>query len=181
LTVAAIIPTLIERRDMAKRAVGSVIAQVQPVDQIVVRLDAARDGPAVTRNRAVGCCDTEWLAFLDDDDEWLPRHVETLVANSGGADVVYTDCEVRGEHTNDLVVNIDFDPFRLLRFNFIPVTTLVRRSAFLEAGGFDPADRYEDWELWKRLARLGAAFTHVPETTWVYRFHSRDQRTFEES
>ena len=43
----------------------------------------------------------------------------------------------------------------------------------------DPTDRFEDWGLWKRLSGMGAVFVHVPVVTWHYRFHDRDQRTFE--
>jgi hypothetical protein len=30
----------------------------------------------------------------------------------------------------------------------------------------------EDWHTWRRLARHGAHFVHVPEVTVTYRFHS---------
>jgi glycosyltransferase involved in cell wall biosynthesis len=179
-TVAAIIPTVPEREDLLAEAVASVDAQVRPVTERSVVTDHDRVGPAATRNRAVEACSSEWLAFLDDDDLWFPDHVATLLAGSGDADVVYTDCEVVG-NAGDLVVNRDFDRFALLRHNYIPVTALVRRSTFLNAGGFDTSARFEDWELWKSLSLAGARFVHVPAVTWQYRFHRRDQRTFKES
>jgi glycosyltransferase involved in cell wall biosynthesis len=179
-TVAAIVPTVPERHDLLAEALASVDAQVRPVTERSVVTDHDRVGPAATRNRAVEACSSEWLAFLDDDDVWYPDHVATLLAHTGGADVVYSDCAVTGA-AGDLVVNRDFDPFALLRHNYIPVTALVRRSVFLDAGMFDTSARFEDWELWKALSRAGAKFVHVPAVTWEYRFHRRDQRTFKES
>lgn len=176
MTVAAVIPTILGRESSLAAAVASVHAQTVPVDELIVQLDADGAGPAATRNRAVAVASSTWLAFLDDDDVWLPRHVETLLGASDGADVVYPDCQLVGPH-NGLILNVDFSPSRLVAGNFIPVTALVRRSLFNDVGGFDERDRYEDWGLWLRLLNAGASFRRVPTVTWEYRWHG-DQRTF---
>src|SRR3546814_8974957 len=53
-------------------------------------------GPSITRNRAVvqtmnAGVRPKWIAFLDDDDEFLPDHLRKLVehAEATDADVVY--------------------------------------------------------------------------------------------
>jgi hypothetical protein len=33
---------------------------------------------------------TPWVAVLNDDDSWLPHHVETVLPHLHDADVVYT-------------------------------------------------------------------------------------------
>lgn len=176
MTVAAIISTIPGREDMLATAVASVHAQTRRVDQIAVERDDQAQGPAAVRNRGVLRTETEWLAFLDDDDIWLSHHIQTLLEHADGQDVVYPDCELVGDH-NGLHVNTDFNPLMLRVGNFIPVTALVRRSAFLAAGMFSSDDPCEDWGLWLRMLDRGARFLHVPVTTWEYRWHGA-QRTF---
>lgn len=175
MTVAAIIPTIAGREDFLSEAVASVHAQTRPVDQIAVERDVHLQGPAAARNRAVLRTESEWLAFLDDDDVWLPSHIAILLEHAD-ADVVYTDCELVGDH-NGLHCNAEFNPLLLRVGNYIPVTALVRRSAFMDAGMFSSDDLCEDWGLWLRMVDLGATFRHVPVTTWEYRWHGA-QRTF---
>ena len=48
---------------------------------------------------------------------------------------------------------------------------MVRRSAFLDAGVFDPAIRLgEDWDLWIRLLERGSRFLSCTEPVTYYRF-----------
>lgn len=177
MTVAVIIPTLPEREALLEEALASVEHQTIRPDEVHVGVDQFNDGPAAARNRLAGQTKAEWLAFLDDDDLWYPHHLETLLANAHGADVVYPDCDFAGENPG-IICNADFDRERLERGNYIPITALVRRAAFNAGGGFSAEDRYEDWGLWLRLSRLGARFVHVPVVTWCYRFGADRQRTF---
>jgi cellulose synthase/poly-beta-1,6-N-acetylglucosamine synthase-like glycosyltransferase len=54
--------------------------------------------------------------------------------------------------------------------NVIPVTVVARREAILDAGGFQPMDRFEDYALWLRMLELGHRFAYVKRETWTYRF-----------
>jgi GT2 family glycosyltransferase len=60
----------------------------------------------------------------------------------------------------------------LIEDNFLPTSTVVvRRDAFLAAGGFDESMTHsEDWDLWLRLAD-GSAFVASAEVLSTYRFH----------
>jgi hypothetical protein len=111
--------------------------------------------------------------LLDDDDLWRPEHLQTVwaVMQQTGADVVYADCDEVGRKDGYAITVRDFDPELLERENFICVpATLVRTSALRAAGGFG-AGSLEDWDTWKRMARAGATFVHVPVVTVTYRFH----------
>src|SRR5262245_28673169 len=37
-------------------------------------------GPAAARNAVLSASDSEFVAYLDDDDEWQPDHLESLLA-----------------------------------------------------------------------------------------------------
>lgn len=70
ITVA--IPTIPPRRALLRRALRSVQDQTMPAAAISVAVDLDRQGAWVTRQRALNAVQTPWVAFLDDDDEFLP-------------------------------------------------------------------------------------------------------------
>jgi hypothetical protein len=126
------------------------------------------------------------VAFLDDDDEMLPHHLEHLLAVQAttGADVVYPWHRIIGPDgvtpLPDLLgaQGVEFDSVALDERNFIPVTLLVRRSLLEEVDGFPiplserwPHKDCEDWGCWRSLRDAGARFVHTPEVTWVWHHH----------
>lgn len=177
--ITVVIPTIAGRETLLERALASVEAQSIPC-QVVVELDSNRPGPAATRNRALAKVDTEWVAFLDDDDEFLPNHLRACLRHAvlAGADVVYPYFDIDGvDHIG--CFGLPFDPTLLRRRNFIPVTVLVRTELVRSVGGFvDHPDEYgqpcEDWGLWLRLLDAGACFSHLPQRTWLW--HPSDRR-----
>jgi glycosyltransferase involved in cell wall biosynthesis len=163
--ITVLIPTLPERAHLLERALRSVDAQtLQPAD-VLVRVDRQREGIAATRNRLLKLVSTPLVAFLDDDDEMLPHHLELLAKemDSSGADLVWPDMEVVGAPDH--------------RPTWIQVTYLARTDLIRQVGGFpEPFSdefpyRYEDWGLLARLTMAGARFHHVPQITWRYYIH----------
>ncbi|MFB6301615.1 MAG: glycosyltransferase [Haloferacaceae archaeon] len=100
--VSVVLPTY-ERADLVGRAVDSVLAQTFEDFELVVVDDASRDDtPAVVRgydddrvtyvrhevnrhvsaarNTGIAHAGGRYVAFLDDDDEWLPTKLEKQVA-----------------------------------------------------------------------------------------------------
>jgi glycosyltransferase involved in cell wall biosynthesis len=138
-----------------------------PIPLRVVRHDTPR-GPSGARNAGIEAASQEWIAFLDDDDEFDATKIEALrddVAARPDSDLLYHPALI-------LMVNEDVryasQPvalpegqagFRaLLVKNLIGGTSMVaaRRQALREAGGFDEQLRaFEDYELWLRMARRG--------------------------
>lgn len=205
-SVTVCVPTIPARRDKLARAVRSVADQQVGTDVTVavsVALDEVGDGAAVTRNRAWHEANTEWVAFLDDDDELRPNHVERCLrrALETDADLVYPWFNIHDDAGNDIShqdplrapvdgcyvspYGIDFDASLrhelMTRNNFIPVTVLVRRSLLEAVGGFPvpqteewPETCCEDWGLWRRLLNAGARFEHLPRRTWVWYWHGRN-------
>jgi len=161
------------RLELLARALESVRRQtLRPVDHLVA-LDYARRGTGATLAKLARAVDTEWIATLDDDDELLPHHLETLHAHREGADVVYPYCRVVGRRPLHYV-NRPFDPELLRRRNFIPATALIRTATLRAAGGW-PDHRLQDYRLWLRLLDHGARFQHVPEVTWIYHHHGANK------
>lgn len=170
--ITLVIPTIQGREALLDRAVRSAQQQSLPCT-ILIEFDANREGAAAARNRALAKVETEWVAFLDDDDELKPHHLRACArhARLTGADVVYPGYDTVGEDPVNCF-GISFDPVLLRRRNYIPVTTLcrtdlVRRVGFREHPD-ERGDPCEDWGLWLGLLDLGATFSHLPQRTWIW-------------
>jgi glycosyltransferase involved in cell wall biosynthesis len=174
---------------MLGAAFKSVLAQtVQPAAIVIVN-DTEHAGSADTRNTALAKATTEWVAFLDSDDQLLPNHLERLLgaateADAAGnrVDVVYSWPRVYGPDGN-LIPRADqwgggpvFDPERLRREAHIQTTSLVRTTAAKAAGGFRfITDQHgasnDDHGFYLALLHAGCGFLCVPEETFLWRHH----------
>ncbi len=122
-----------------------------------------------------------WVAYLDDDDLYLPDHLAVLdAARASGARAAHTSVrqvrQKRGPdgawHDADEITVYDrpADAGRLVFKNDVPLIALGHERALAdEAGRFDETfDLFEDWDFLIRLAGL-VPIAHVPEVTAVYR------------
>lgn len=176
--VTVAIPTIPDREHFYRRALASVGRQTVRAAMVSARMDRDRLGAADNRNGLLVDISTPWVAWLDDDDEFLPHHLEALCAaqDDTGADVVYPDAvrrypgspAVPGERWHRL-----WDPTVPASAGGIPVTVLIR-TELCRAAGFGPWDDrapYEDYGMFRRAADLGASFHHVCDATWVWHIH----------
>lgn len=185
--VSAVIPTIPPRRSMYYRALRSIQAQEVAPEFICVASDQDRKGSAATRNEALSQVSTPWAAFLDDDDEWLPNHLEVLWGMQTGHpefDVYYTGCEVvladgtYLPHENHMSewgrFGEEFSAEVLQQRSCLPVTSMVRTDLAKQAQFGPPVGLdtpYDDWGFYLRLLDLGARFLHIPERTWLWHHH----------
>jgi glycosyltransferase involved in cell wall biosynthesis len=179
ITVA--IPTIPQRKNKLRKAVSSVLAQTYPASAISIAVDLDREGSAKTRNRALEAVQTEWVAFLDDDDQLLPHHLDLLItaAYNEEADVVYGLPRVVGTNGIILPRRLEFggppifDPALLERRSYITVSSLVRTELAKEVGGFEfftdeTGGSYDDHGFYRRLLHAGAKFHHVHQETFIW-------------
>jgi glycosyltransferase involved in cell wall biosynthesis len=182
--IAVIIPTY-NRARLLERAVRSVIHQTFRDFEAVVVDDGSTDdtaelplfknpdprlrymqlpenrGVAAARNAGVRATSAPWIAFLDSDDEWLPRKLEKQVRwidNHPDAAVVQTK-EIwirRGARVNPPRTHEKFEgdlfAASLERCMITPSSVMLRRALFEKSGGFNenfPA--CEDYDLWLRI------------------------------
>ncbi|MFN2540430.1 MAG: glycosyltransferase family 2 protein [Mycobacteriales bacterium] len=189
MSVTVLTATLGRRPQMLAEAVASVAAQTFPplehlvvddgswaVEELpgtrVVRIE--RRGLGGARNAGLEQAEGDVIALLDDDDLWHPHHLQACWTElqRTGADVVYADCEEVGRRDGWTFSVKDFDAALLERENYLCVpATVVRTAALRDIGGFSEGP-LEDWETWKRMARAGMRFVHLPQVTVTYRFHT---------
>lgn len=149
-----------------------------------LRLQPNRGTPAPARNLGVTSAQGEWIAFLDDDDRWLPGKLALQLPLLTGhqADVVSSDAIRSNGHRYFAPDNRP--PARPARADLehanpvILSSAIVRRSLLLEAQGFDEDKAIagvEDYDLWLRLAARGARFAVIDAATVDYRDHGADR------
>lgn len=181
MNVTVVIPTHPARisNGMTKRALGSVLMQSYPVSSVIVEVDKYREGAAVVRNRGLQKVDTEWVAFLDSDDQMKKNHLEVLVhgAQYSGADYVYSWYDPIGFYSDPLPhFGKVFDPDHPTQTT---ITTLVRADLAKEVG-FRPVEdgklidgqRYgEDFQFTVEVIAKGGKIVHIPQRTWLWNAH----------
>lgn len=178
LRISVCIPTIPPRGALLNRAIESVTRQTLAPDAIHVAVDHYRMGHGPCRTRAIAAASTEWVAFLDDDDEMYPQHLEHLaaVALELNADVVYPWFDVIGG--TDPFPQFEGRPWNTLDVHLFPVTVLMRREVIMAAGGFTGPHGDggtaggQDWASWKRVFALGAKIVHLSERTWAWHHDS---------
>ncbi|HEY4243202.1 MAG TPA: glycosyltransferase family A protein [Kofleriaceae bacterium] len=155
MSTAAIISTC-NRPELLERALASVRRQLRGVDEIIVVNDGESDvsvagarrlqigpyaGPAAARNAGARVATADNLAFLDDDDEWAPDHVEIICGLLADSEVAATAFR---RHARSGEVEVREPPSVLRASDWLVQNRGIqgsnlaaRRRTFLDLRGFD--------------------------------------------
>jgi hypothetical protein len=137
-------------------------------------------GEASAKNAAAARARGDFVAILDADDVYEPERLEALAELARlrpDLDILTTDAllvanGIVRRHNYDATWRFEVDDQRraILQRNFVFGHAAVRRSRFLEHGGFDESIRWTtDWDLWLRMILAGSAAGCVDEPLALYR------------
>jgi teichuronic acid biosynthesis glycosyltransferase TuaG len=132
-------------------------------------------GKSNALNAMLAYCKGEWIAMLDVDDIWMPTKLEKQVPFLQKYDVIGTKC-VYFENLAGTVPQIPVGD--ISSFDFSVVNPVINSSCLIKKElaikyKWNPAyDGIEDYDLWLRLRRNGAAFYNVDEVLIKHRIHS---------
>lgn len=156
----------------------------EPVLDAIKRVNAKhillkeRSGANRARNIGIRECSGEVVAFLDDDDIWLPKYLSEILAQyKSGADAVVAGFKQLGKE-NIVVINSDVEVTKtsLLRGNtYCGMSGFSCRRKVLEQLQFDETlPNGQDWDMFVRLFTQGMDFRNIPEALFLYRFQNED-------
>ncbi len=178
--VSVIIPTF-NRSYVIAKAINSVLNQQYKNIELIVIDDGSVDqtnelmrsdfsnihyiktdnnGVSAARNLGVTHANGKYIAFLDSDDEWMPKKVEKQVDFLESGNLRWVHGEERwirnGVRVNQKKIHqkAGGDIFnRSLHLCLIsPSTVMMEKKLFIESGGFDEGFIVcEDFDLWLRL------------------------------
>jgi len=207
-TISAVIPAY-NAEEYVGRAIESVLQQTRPAEEVIVVDDGSTDrtaavvagfGPKVrlivqskagasgARNAGIKAAQSEWIAFLDADDEWLPEKLKVQMAHlRRNSDLVWT----HGDYFKSVSREVPLQPARdmnraegILRgkeyftsyfegflsgFYAWTGTVLARREALIKAGLFQMGQlRAQDTDMWFRIAYKWPPIGFISQPLAVY-------------
>ncbi len=212
--VSVIIPTH-DRPHMLKNAIASVLNQTFRDFEIIVigngsgpeteRTIADLDSDKIrflwhpvnktvgaARNVGIKAARGRYIAFLDDDDLWMPRKLERQVPflEEDSADIVYGRARIELKSPRELpnlpatsgteLIKPEF--LALMKHPIIPcLTTLTKREVIAHVGFLNESEDMlgaDDYELWLRIALFGFRFHFVDEILAIYTVHDSQYQGF---
>lgn len=138
-------------------------------------------GASLARNAAICIARGELIAFLDGDDIWFPRYLESQIAflEKNGLELVYCDALLFGEPLFDgdkfsksSPSHGKVTPESLIntKCNIITSGTVLKKKLLSKSNLFDKALKFmQDFDLWFRLAKTGAKIGYQRDVLLKYR------------
>jgi glycosyltransferase involved in cell wall biosynthesis len=186
ILISVILPTY-NRDSLLKRAIKSVLRQTFGDFELIIVDDASNDntpqvvqnledprikyhrhefnkGGSAARNTGIKLSKGEYIAFLDDDDEWYPNKLElqykemkmspaTVGLIYSGAEIVdsvsnKTTAKLYPRHKGDLSKRLLLGPTVCGSH-----TVFIKKECFERKGLFDEKlSSCQDWDMWKRIS-----------------------------
>jgi glycosyltransferase involved in cell wall biosynthesis len=203
-TFSVIIPTY-NRQEPLRRALQSLVTQTYKNFEVIVCDDGSTDntrevvtsfkndlnlkhiweenwgGPARPRNNGIKEATSEWICFLDSDDWWYPRKLETCnnCLKRCDIDVAYHNLDIytnKGKGFREKTREIQFKKpvfMALLKNGQGPANSSVvaRKKVIDQVGGLSEDKSLvaaEDYDLWLKISRVTDKFCYIPQILGAY-------------
>ena len=165
-TITAVIPFAKKHRPCVKTAIDSITRQV---DGVICIEDVNKIGQRKMLNNMISMVKTDWILFLDADDEATPDRVKHCRPAMKNADLIYTGYACN----NELCFSMPFNLEEFKLNNFIPFSTIMVRTEIAKEVPFLEdkkivAPASGDWIWLHMVHQKYPNFLYVPKVTMVY-------------
>lgn len=202
--ISVIIPTY-NRFDLLMNSINSVLNQTYKDFEIIViddcsdderylellsnkniryfRLEKRTGLPSKVRNFGLNQSKGEWIAFLDDDDTWLPNKLELQMKYADKYEFICSDALSNGRKWAKQI-HIDVwnivNPSNILEFNYdlinkhnliINSTVLIKKDILFEINLIPEENSFrgvEDYQTWKNVLKLGKICLFIEDALIEY-------------
>lgn len=150
-------------------------------DEITFHKKLNNSGAPNSRNIGISLSKYDWIAFVDDDDEWLPEKLanQVLLLHSpqshlgiiySWTDAINAQSEVVHEY-REIIEGYCLPD--IMNSCFIPSpSVLIKKSAIQQVGGFDEnMPSCQDWDTWVRIIFNGYAVQCSRTVDVIYHKH----------
>jgi glycosyltransferase involved in cell wall biosynthesis len=181
LNVSVVIPCF-NRKKTLSRSIDSVVNQTYKPSEIIIVDDGSTDGTrdfilnsypnikyffqpkkgvSSARNKGIRESSSDWVAFLDSDDEWLPQKLEKQINQLGKHSEIFIS------HTNEIWIRNGVRVNQMKKHQkyggyifdkcldicrISPSSVLIHKRVLKDVGVFDEALQVcEDYDLWLRI------------------------------
>ncbi len=217
MTISVVIPAY-NSAEHVGRAVDSVLGQSLAVDEIIVVDDGSTDstadvvagfgdkvkyirqdnaGAGAARNAGIEAATSEWIAFLDSDDEWLSEKIQLqteIIERNPDISWGYSNCylHLASQASRKTMLNrqraeslLDggdcFQSYLNMHAEGFPAwtgTIIAKKDAIIKAGMFNPdLPLAQDIDLWFRIAYEFPKVGFIAEPLAVYNYETPESNT----
>ena len=197
--ISVIITTFNRGDGLLQRAIDSVLAQTFKNFELVIVDDHSDNPPLINipkgenriipirlpwntgyqvrpKNVGIMCSRGKYIAYLDDDNVFLPDHLEVLykVITETQADVVYGDRVYKSTIPDEKrfmgKMSYDYDLKKINQGNYIDTSDIMHTIQSINDIGYWDIfwERKADWLLMTRFGKAGKRIVHVPKIITEY-------------
>lgn len=181
-----------------RRALDSVMSQTYPIEKVIVVDDGSQDnsvdivekyypevqilrqmnkGVASARNAGWKACTTPWIAFIDQDDEWLQKKIALQIEKAKeNSQTDWVGCYQRFQSVGGELPTCVNSNFQQDHLSQIPSAWLIRKSILESLNGFNEKYRYgSDLDLLRRYRALNLTEQNSTETLLIKHFTGENE------
>ena len=207
IKISVVIPTY-NRENTIIACVQSVLSQSYPVSEIIIVDDHSTDGTLnrlngfnentiiiilqtekqsgaqFARNIGIKASKSDWIAFLDSDDEWLSNKIEKQISVLKSIDynpmtVIHSNCYIKNTNSGkkqlwqlDTIDGKNVYKQLLSKSGILFPSILTSKKALTKINFLDEdCPSYHEWDTSIRLAKY-CRFVHLQDPLFIYNIHS---------
>ena len=146
------------------------VKQYIPLRKNIIYIkNASHMGAAASRNIGIRASSNDFIAYIDDDDEWLPNHLTLSSDLLNDYDFIYSGTQLRKRNEIIQWYNEDFSYRKLAERNIITTPSVIHKKKLLNASGFwdERLKCLQDWDMWCRMLLKTDRIYHREDVTVI--------------